>query len=354
MDVDPELADLIEAFPTRRVDWAAATRFEGPRIREVIAAAARSAPPAAAASEMAVEDVEADVPGAGRVRVRVHRPDGPRGRVPAPGLMWIHGGGYILGSALAPDARVEQWVVELGLVVVSVDYRLAPEHPFPAPLEDCTVAWQWTCLHAAELAIDPARLGVGGGSAGAGLATALSLLLRDRGLATPAFQLLQYPMLDHRTGHGGSVEDPIWPAAANRLGWACYLGEDRTTAEVPVYASPALADDLSHLPPTGIFVGGADLFCREDVAFATRLTEAGVPVDLGVYARAPHGFDGFAQTGVAKRCRRDMADFLRRVTRQASPARNGTHGEPGLDRDSAHVAEAVRQGQRSRLDGAAP
>ncbi|MEU1515204.1 alpha/beta hydrolase [Streptomyces sp. NPDC005811] len=330
MDVDPELAGLIEVFPTRRVDWAAATPFDVPRIREAIAAAARSASPPPVASGTAVQDIEADVPGEGRVRVRVHRREGPRGPAPAPGLVWIHGGGFILGSALAPDARVERWVVELGLVVVSVDYRLAPEYPYPAPLEDCAVAWEWACRHAAELGIDPVRLGVGGGSAGAGLAAALSLRLRDRGPAVPAFQLLHYPMLDHRTGHGAVVEDPIWPAAANRLGWACYLGKDGTAAEVPAHASPALADDLSRLPPTGIFVGGADLFCQEDLAFATRLLEAGVSVDLGVYAGAPHGFDGFAQTDVAKRCRRDMTDFLRRVTRQASPTRNAGSGEPGF------------------------
>ncbi len=172
----------------------------------------------------------------------------------------------------------------LGVTVAAVDYRLAPEHPYPAPLEDCYAALTWL----AELpAVDPARIAIGGASAGGGLAAALALLARDRGEFTPTLQLLAYPMLDDRSG--STPENPnyrLWGPKSNRFGWAAYLGNAD-----PKVAVPARHEDLSGLPPAWIGVGTHDLFHDEDLAYAARLTAAGVPCEIETVPGAFHGFD---------------------------------------------------------------
>jgi len=216
--------------------------------------------------------------------VRLHRPVDSAG--PGPALLWIHGGGYVLGRAKQDDAMCRRFVRELGITVASVEYRLAPEHPFPAPLEDCYSALTWlTGLPA----VDPARVAIGGGSAGGGLAAALALLARDRGEVAPVVQVLVYPMLDDRTVNRADLDNPghrLWNQASNRFGWASYLdGAD------PDVAVPARHDDLTGLPAAWIGVGTLDLFHDEDLAYAERLRRAGVPCHVEVVPGAFHTFD---------------------------------------------------------------
>jgi acetyl esterase/lipase len=227
------------------------------------------------------DGVEVLILGSG-VGVRLHRPIGVS--QPAPALLWLHGGGYVLGSARQDDRQCHRFARELAITVASVDYRLAPEHPYPASLEDCYSALTWV---AGLPAVDPTRVAIGGASAGGGLAAALALLARDRGDVTPALQLLAYPMLDDRSGAG--PENPnyrMWSRKSNRFGWAAYLGNAD-----PQVAVPARRDDLSALPPTWIGVGTHDLFHDEDLAYAERLTRAGVPCHVEVVSGAFHGFD---------------------------------------------------------------
>ncbi|MDT7739523.1 MAG: hypothetical protein QOK09_2892 [Mycobacterium sp.] len=226
-------------------------------------------------------DVEALTLGSG-VGVRLHRPVGVD--QPGPALLWIHGGGYIIGTAQQDDALCRRFARKLGITVAAVDYRLAPEHPYPAPLEDCYSALTWL---AGLPAVDPTRVAIGGASAGGGLAAALALLARDRGEVTPTLQLLAYPMLDDRSGTGpNSSNYRLWGPKSNRFGWAAYLG-----GADPQIAVPARHDDLSGLPPAWIGVGTHDQFHDEDVAYAERLTQAGVPCQVEVVPGAFHGFD---------------------------------------------------------------
>ena len=221
------------------------------------------------------------------VSVHVFRPATARPRTPA--LLWIHGGGMVLGDAGQDRAFCRRVADELGIVVVSVEYRLAPEHPFPTPLEDCYTALQWL---ASQPDIDPARIAIGGQSAGGGLAAALTLLAKERGEIRPVLQLMSYPMLDDRTTTRTDI-DPrrlrIWSPASNRFGWSAYLGA--SGGEVSPLAAPARYEDLSGLPPAWIGVGTNDLFHDEDVAYARRLKEAGVDCTLHVVPGAYHNFD---------------------------------------------------------------
>jgi acetyl esterase/lipase len=198
------------------------------------------------------------------------------------------------------DGRCVGWARELGLVVVSVDYRLAPEHPFPAALDDAHAAWTWLQGAAPALGVDPARVAVGGASAGAGLAACLAQRLRDEGSAAggvpPAAQLLVYPMLDDRTAarhelDGGHL---VWSNRSNRTGWSAYLGAPPGAPHAPAYAVAARRDDLGGLPPAWIGVGALDLFLDEDRAYAARLRAAGVATELLEVPGAPHGFDALA------------------------------------------------------------
>lgn len=261
----------------------------------------------------AVERTDQTVPGrAGGpdVVVRVHRPKGAAGQLPC--IYSIHGGGYVLGSYEMDDLRFDNWCPALGAVGVSVEYRLAPETPYPGPLEDCYAGLEWVFKNAESLGIDPKRIGISGASAGGGLAAGLALLARDRAELQVAFQMLIYPMIDdQRTTPSSQCEVPIWSPANNEFGWRCYLGELFGTEEVPAYAAPARAEDLDGLPPTGIWVGTADGFCDEDINYAQRLIQAGVPTELHVYPGATHAFDVFPSAPISGRCRRDMLDWLR-------------------------------------------
>jgi len=235
--------------------------------------------------------------------VRLFRPAGVTG--PAPALLWIHGGGYVIGKAQMDDRLCRRFSARLGITVASVEYRLAPEHPYPIPLEDCYSVLTWL---AALPAVDAGRVAIGGASAGGGLAAALALLARDRGELTPAFQVLVYPMLDDRSA--ATAENPdyrLWNTRSNRFGWAAYLGDAD-----PRVAVPARRDDLSGLPPTWIGVGTHDLFHDEDLAYAERLTNAGVPCQVEVVPGAFHGFDIVASKApVSRRFFDSQCDSLR-------------------------------------------
>lgn len=260
-----------------------------------------------------VERIDHTVPGpegAPDVIVRVHVPKGLRR--PAPCLYSIHGGGYIFGDRSQDDLRFDRWCPELGFIGVSVEYRLAPETPYPGPLEDCYAGLLWVHQHAGEIGIDPDRIGIGGASAGGGLAAALALLVRDRGELPIAFQLLAYPMLDDRQETPSSRwEVPIWSPGNNNFGWRAYLGDLYGSADIPYTAAPARASDLAGLPPALIYVGTLDGFCDEDILYAMKLYRSGIPTELHVYPGAPHGFDGFApSSALAKRCQRDTKEWL--------------------------------------------
>ncbi|MGE0228285.1 MAG: alpha/beta hydrolase [Dehalococcoidia bacterium] len=266
-----------------------------------------------------VERTDVTVPGpagAPDVVVRLHRPKA-RGGEALPAVFWMHGGGYIFGTYEGDDLRFDGWVRDLNCVGASVEYRLAPEHPHPAAVEDSYAALKWLHEHASELGVDAGRIGIGGASAGAGLAAGLALYARDRGEVPVAFQLLIYPMLDDRQATPSSGWPvPIWAPSHNTLGWQAYLGERYGTDDVPIYAAPARATDLEGLPPTLIAVGTLDGFVDEDIEYARRLNHAGVPVELHVYPGAPHGFDSMAPgTAVARRARAHMEDWLARQLR---------------------------------------
>jgi acetyl esterase/lipase len=181
-------------------------------------------------------------------------------------------------------------------MVISVDYRLAPRHPFPAALEDSWAALKWASNQAEEIGIDPVRIAIGGSSAGGGLAAALVQLAHDRQEVSPIFQLLVYPMLDDRTVARSDLKYKqfiIWPQESNRFGWESYLGQPCGEDHMPVYAVPARREDLSGLPPAWIGVGSEDLFCDENVAYAHRPTECGVECEFVFVPGAFHGFDAF-------------------------------------------------------------
>ncbi len=307
--LDPELAAYFDALPPGTFDFDEWT-LETVTARRAARAAMPVPAPPPTTTQFRDEQVDANV------SVRVYAPPEPRADRPC--LYWIHGGGYISGTALTVDARINRWVEELDCVVLSVEYRLAPEHPYPAPLEDCYAGLEWTVAQEERLGIDPARIVLAGSSAGAGLVAALALLARDRGGPQPAYQLLLYPMLDDRqtTPSSRLAGTPIWGRPANALGWRAYLGPYSGRDDVPAYAAMARAVDLADLPPAFVAVGGADLFRDESVAYGARLLEAGVPTELHVYPGAPHGFDVVVPSaGMSQRCNAAIDDALQRAFR---------------------------------------
>ncbi|MCB1017775.1 MAG: alpha/beta hydrolase, partial [Acidimicrobiales bacterium] len=217
-------------------------------------------------------DHAAPAPEGGRpVPVRLYRPADADADGPVPALLWLHGGGYLVGDAYQDEKANLALVRELGIAVASVDYRLAPEDPFPAATDDAESALRWLHASATDLGLRPDRLAVGGNSAGGGLAAAVVQIAHDRGQVPVAFQFLVYPMLDDRTVLRPDLDDGtcrLWTTASNRFGWESYLGAAPGGVGVDPYAAPARRDDLAGLPPAWIGVGTCDLFHDEDVAYA--------------------------------------------------------------------------------------
>ncbi|MBE3000534.1 alpha/beta hydrolase [Nocardiopsis sp. HNM0947] len=214
-----------------------------------------------------------------------------------PGIFHTHGGGMITGDRMVGVQQLLPWIVEHDAVVVTVEYRLAPEFPDPYPVEDCYAGLRWTAAHAAELGIDPERLLIAGASAGGGLAAGVTLMARDRNGPRLLGQLLICPMIDDRDTPVSTAQYPdegTWVRSSNRTGWNALLGERRGTDEVSVYAAPARATDLSGLPPAFIDCGSAEVFRDEDVAYASALWRDGVQAELHVWPGGFHGFDMLA------------------------------------------------------------
>jgi acetyl esterase/lipase len=306
--LETAFAAVLEALPDLTID---ADRL--PEIRSLMAALA--VPP----DLDGVEVIEHEVDAATGVVVRVLSPAGATAST-RPAVFWIHGGGYVIGNRFMDDSRSATWVRELDCVVTSVEYRLAPEHPFPAPLEDCYRGLCWVHDHAEELGIDAGRLGIGGLSAGGGLAAALAILARDRGGPSAAFQLLDSPMLDDRQVTPSSRADwlVVWSYDSNSFGWRSYLGDLYGRDDISEPAVPARVGDLTGLPPALVIVGAADGFCDEDIVYAARLNQAGVPAELHVYPGAPHGFAIFGDSLVSQQASVDVIRWLgRRFTETA-------------------------------------
>lgn len=308
---DPELVGVLDTLEP--VDFADLAATRAARLRAIRTATADGPAADVERSEVRVAGLD----GAPDVTLRVYRP--VHASSPLPCLYWIHGGGHVLGSLDQDDAQCEHFVTALGCVVVSVEWRQAPENPYPAEIDDCHAGLVWTAANAGDLGVDAGRIVVGGRSSGGGAAAGLALLARDRGGPSIHHQLLIYPMLDDRARTRSSrmeVHPGLWTREANAAAWEAYLGDTVGTAAVEIYAAPGRAGDLSGAPSCSIFTAELDLFRDEDVAYASRLFAAGVRTELHVYPAAYHGFDVFVPTAaVSRRAARDIDDALARALR---------------------------------------
>ncbi|MBL8545399.1 MAG: alpha/beta hydrolase [Hyphomonadaceae bacterium] len=313
--VDPALLPVLDAFPTVALSnellapMRAAERFTQlpvtvpDEVREAIEQTVRSVPGPAGAPD---------------ITLTMYKPRAARQKLPC--IYHIHGGGFVGGAAAQLEPLHRPAAFDLNCVIVSVDYRLAPEHRFPSGIEDCYAGLAWTFANADALGVDRHRIGVMGESAGGGLAAALALLARDRGDYKLAFQHLIYPMLDDRTCVAAEPNpvagEFIWTPHNNAFGWSSLLGHEPGRDGVSPYAAPARATDLSGLPPAFIACPTLDLFIDEDIAYATRLARAGIPAELIVYPGGFHGFDIFcADAPISIRARHDSLEALRRALR---------------------------------------
>jgi len=305
---DPELAPWAPAFAQLSFADIPAARAGEAELLAVL-------PPYGAPVPLEVDELlvpgPADAP---EVRVRRYRPTDHEG--PLPALVYIHGGGFVVGSLDLYDADARRIAAEVGALVLSVDYRLAPEHPFPAGLEDCYATLVWLTDHAAELGVDPDRIAVGGESAGGGLTGGVALLARDRGGPRLCLQFLGIPELDDRLEIESMrtlVDSPITTFPNGEYSWDAYLGVGvRGTDQVSPYAAPARATDLSGLPPALVTAYEFDALRDEGIAYAQRLLAAGVPTELHVYPGAFHSCTWLADAAICQRILGDLVDGLRR------------------------------------------
>jgi acetyl esterase len=304
--VDPEIAPMITLFPSLDMTFEnladvranLGSSFPAPPepsfLPEIVAAPSRDGAP--------------DVP------LYVYNPKSKNRSRAA--ILHIHGGGMVLGSAEMSRASMPPIAEMFDVVIVSVDYRLAPETPFPGPQEDCYAGLAWLVAHAEQLGVDPARIIVMGESAGGGLAAALALMTRDRGDYELAGQVLIYPMLDHRTGgvncvyNNATVGEFIWTPSRNQFGWACLRGDYRLEDARVGWFSPARAASLAGLPPAFIMVGSLDLFLDEDLDYTRRLVADGVPAELHVYPGGIHAFNLVETARIAQQSTTDLMAAL--------------------------------------------
>lgn len=293
--VDPELAPLLTLFPNIDLSHTTLARARA----EIDARSETLLPPPL----NPVRHLAAGRDGAPDVPVLVFKPDGEKLRS---AILHIHGGGMVMGSAHGMRSGPSNFAAIHDIVVVSVDYRLAPETQFPGPQEDCYAALEWLMNKAELLGVDPTHIAVMGESAGGGLAAALAQMVRDRGVHKLCAQILVYPMIDYRTGgiydpyNNPSVGEFVWTRERNQFGWTCLKGDYGANDDRVGWFSPTLASDLSDLPPAYITTGTLDLFFDESLDYARRLCQYGVSTDLHSYAGGFHGFNFFAETAIAK------------------------------------------------------
>ncbi|MEM1435009.1 MAG: alpha/beta hydrolase [Pseudomonadota bacterium] len=290
--LDEELLPLLELVPAAPITDANLGEFRAAgQARQVLADAA--------AAGVVRERVDTTIDGQ-PVAGLLYRPEGPPHERPA--YLHVHGGGYIMGATEGSDPGNVALCAALDIVIFSVDYRLAPEHPIPAPLDDCYAALAWLHHNCESLHVDPRRIAVGGESAGGGLAAALAIRARDAGDYAICHQQLVYPMLDNLTGSDAEPGDPlvgefVWSRQRNQYGWASYLGSAPATAP----QVPARVESCAGLPSTWLFTAQLDLFRDENLSYAQRLMAAGVAVDLVLYAGACHGFQLLPGTRLGRR-----------------------------------------------------
>ena len=314
---DPELADIISALPEGRMDDPVAARASlsellGPFNANLDVSALDIADERVAGSRTAPD-----------VRIRVY--SSKQKASVSPGLLYIHGGGFVVGDIDTEHAGAANIAEELGIVLVSVDYRLAPENPYPAGLEDCYASLVWMHKHASDLGIDRERIGVFGQSAGGGLSAAVALMARDRGGPGLCFQYLGMPELDDRlqtTSMREFTDTPMWTQPNAALSWRYYLGVDYQPGgeDVPVYAAPARAraEELKGLPPAYISAMEFDPLRDEGVLYALALMAAGVPVELHAFPGTFHGSMLVRHAAVSRRQNAETMDALRRGLKQVN------------------------------------
>lgn len=307
---DPELVPAIPFLPV--IDLA-----EVDAARQAIRTLLSALPPLDLTG-VVTTDVRVGGPGGVEVPVRLFRPENDRSGQAA--LLYIHGGGFVTGDVETEAAGAAMLVRDLGVVVASVDYRLAPEHPYPAGLDDCMAALGWLHGEAAGLGVDPTRIGVYGQSAGGGLAAAVALRARDEGGPTLCFQFLGIPELDDRLETPSMrrfVDTPMWNRPNAELSWRYYLAS--VTGETPAYAAPARADDLTGLPAAYVSAMEFDPLRDEAIDYAARLLHAQVTVELHVHAGTFHGCNAIPGTAIARRLHAEALDALRRGLRLDAP-----------------------------------
>jgi acetyl esterase/lipase len=320
--IDPELAAFVEAMPVIDLDDPVAARagFE-----ELLVAIGRDLPEA---EGLTIEDrLVPGWEGDPAVPVRVYRPPGPGGGAQLPAILQIHGGGFIVGSVEAEHAGSVLLAAGIGAVVVSVEYRLAPEHPYPAALHDCYAALSYLHAESAALGVDTARIALMGASAGGGLAAATALLARDLGGPPVCFQLLQIPELDDRLDTPSMLafeDSPVWNRPLAVQSWRAYLGPLSGSDDIPAHAAPARADDLSGLPPAYVSTAENDPLRDEGITYALRLLQAGVSVELHQFPGTFHGSALVTSAAVSRRAQGEVATVLRRALGVEETASQGS------------------------------
>ncbi|MBB3982740.1 acetyl esterase/lipase [Sphingobium fontiphilum] len=305
--VDPELLALVDAMPPMVLSDESL-----PVIRAALPAMVKAAP--LPDIPVAISDVQVPADGGARtVRCMMLRPAALAANAPA--ILHMHGGGNVVGMPEMNTGQLMQWADALGCLILSVDYRLAPETRFPGAIEDCYAALGWIHAHAGALGVDRARIAVSGESAGGALAAGLALLARDRGEYAICFQHLEQPRLDDRTSTEAAPNpftgEFVWTRESSRYCWIAQLGKEPGGADTSPYAAPARASDLAGLPRTFISVGALDLFVDECLDYAGRLIRAGVPTELHVYPGCMHGFGMARDSGPARRAQADNIAALR-------------------------------------------
>jgi acetyl esterase len=309
--IDPELQPLIELLPTVDLD-----DLEGSRARTLELVRTINAG-VDVAGVVSVDHLVTGPDDASDVLVRVYAPDGPAAAGGRPALLDIDGGGFTGGSIEMEHGFCVSVARRLGIVAATVEYRLAPEHPFPAGIEDCYAALRWLHEAASDLGIDRTRVGVGGQSAGGGLAAGTALLARDRGETPLCFQFLGIPELDHRLETASMhafADTPLWSRPQAIVSWERYLGPAHGGAVSP-YASPAIAPDLSGLPPAYVTTMEFDPLRDEGILYALRLMEAGVQVELHSYPGTFHGSSLVTTAAVSRRANEELLVALARGLR---------------------------------------